>query len=176
MIVTCTLKIITIRYTTRFQILAVRRVGTITGVLLLQYPWTAHAVWLCLHCYLFIKWWFSIVDYRGLVRGLTPGLLNEHEIITLAREYGEKSWPPLSSLVRIVHTDLKQRNFTAFRSDSMRSQYLRVLVCYDRFYDGVGSVSWKKHSGAVTAKAVAMSPRIRYIMPAIWWGCPCLIN
>ena len=50
-----------------------------------------------------------------LVRGLTQGLLNEHEIITLAREYGEKSWPPLSSLVRIVHADLKQHNYTAFR-------------------------------------------------------------
>ena len=53
---------------------------------------------------------------RMLVRGLTQGLLNEHEIITLAREYGEKSWPPLSSLVRIVHADLKQQKYTAFRS------------------------------------------------------------
>lgn len=53
---------------------------------------------------------------RMLVRGLTQGLLNEHEIITLAREYGEKSWPPLSSLVWIIHADLKQQNYMAFRS------------------------------------------------------------
>ena len=52
---------------------------------------------------------------RLLVKSLAQVLLNEHEILTLGREYGEKKWPPLQSLVKIVQDDLKKNNYTQFR-------------------------------------------------------------
>lgn len=48
------------------------------------------------------------------MRGLSHGLLNEHEIITLGRHYGERHTPPLASLIPIVQQDLKRSNYKEF--------------------------------------------------------------
>ena len=52
--------------------------------------------------------------HRMVVKGLAQSLLNDHEILTLGREYGEKKWPPLSSLIKIVQGTLKKKNYTQF--------------------------------------------------------------
>ena len=49
------------------------------------------------------------------MKGLAQVLLNEHEILTLGREYGEQSWPPLHSLMRIVQGDLKKYGYSKFK-------------------------------------------------------------
>lgn len=52
---------------------------------------------------------------RTLVRGLSHGLLNEHEIITLGRHYGEHGTPPLASLIPIIQQDLRRNNYKEFQ-------------------------------------------------------------
>ncbi len=56
-----------------------------------------------------------LYTHRSLVKGLAQVLLNEHEILTLGREYGERSWPPLLSLMRIVQDDLKKYGYSKFK-------------------------------------------------------------
>ena len=51
---------------------------------------------------------------RTLVRSLSQGLLNEHEVLTLARHYGEKKFPCLFPLIRLIQDNLRKQNFTAF--------------------------------------------------------------
>lgn len=70
--------------------------------------------------------------FKILVKGLAQGLLNDHEVLTLGRQYGEKKWPPLSSLIRIIQDDMKKKNFTQFDellsalriSDSAQTGYI----------------------------------------------------
>ena len=66
-----------------------------------------------LYMYMYITHY--VIINRLLVKGLAQVLLNEHEILTLGREYGERKWPPLQSLVRIVQDDLKKKNYSQFR-------------------------------------------------------------
>ena len=55
-----------------------------------------------------------ILPFRGVVQSLTHTLLNQHEVITLARHYGKKQYPLLTSLVSIIQDDLKKKNYTGF--------------------------------------------------------------
>ena len=48
------------------------------------------------------------------MKELAQGLLNDHEVITLTREYGEKKTPPLDSLLHLIQSDLKRKNFINF--------------------------------------------------------------
>lgn len=68
----------------------------------------------------------SIDKFRNLVRGLSHGLLNEHEIITLGRHYGERKTPPLTSLIPIVQHDLKRNNYKEF------TQLLNSLLPHEK--------------------------------------------
>ena len=56
-----------------------------------------------------------VTIFRGLVKTLAQGLLNEHEVLTLSRKYKDKTQIPLSSIVNIVRDDLKRQKFTQFR-------------------------------------------------------------
>lgn len=49
-----------------------------------------------------------------MVKGLSQGLLSEHEALTLARAYGQRSYPILPTLVRLVQGDLRKQNYTHF--------------------------------------------------------------
>ena len=49
---------------------------------------------------------------RALVRGLSQCLLNEHEILTLGRNYGNKKYPVLSTLISLVQDDLKKQKYS----------------------------------------------------------------
>ena len=74
-----------------------------------------HILYTPIHSFihLSIQTFFHLFD-RILVKGLAQGLLNDHEVLTLGRQYGEKKWPPLSSLIRIIQDDMKKKNFTQF--------------------------------------------------------------
>ena len=41
-------------------------------------------------------------QFRMLVGALSHGLFNEHEVLTLARHYGDKQYPILSTLVALI--------------------------------------------------------------------------
>lgn len=45
---------------------------------------------------------------------LTHTLLNQHEVITLARHYGKKQYPLLTSLMSLIQDDLHKKNYTSF--------------------------------------------------------------
>ncbi len=51
---------------------------------------------------------------RDVVAGLSQTLLNDHEILTLARHYGKKQYPILTSLMELIHGVLKRENYTSF--------------------------------------------------------------
>lgn len=68
-----------------------------------------------------------------VVLSLALGMLNDHEIITLARHYGVKQYPLLTSLIRLIQDDLRARNYTDF------SSLLSALKSCDK--DGVGFIS-----------------------------------
>lgn len=68
-----------------------------------------------------------------VVLSLAQGMLNEHEVMTLARHYGVKRYPLLTTLIRLIQDDLKLRNYTDF------SSLLSALKSCDK--DGVGFVS-----------------------------------
>ena len=51
---------------------------------------------------------------RMLVCSLSQGLLNDHEVLTLARHYGEKQFPCLFPLIQLIQENLRKQNFTAF--------------------------------------------------------------
>lgn len=53
--------------------------------------------------------------FRNVVEHLTQGMINEHEILTLARQYQKKRKPPLYSLLALIQDDLKKKGFTDFR-------------------------------------------------------------
>lgn len=53
---------------------------------------------------------------RLLVQGLSHGLLNEHEVLTLGRHFGQHSYPRLTSLVQLIQDDLQQKNYTSFQA------------------------------------------------------------
>ena len=44
----------------------------------------------------------------------TGTLLNQHEVITLARHYGKKQYPLLTTLVSLIQDDLRKKNYTSF--------------------------------------------------------------
>ena len=46
--------------------------------------------------------------------GLSQTLLNEHEVLTLARSYGEKQYPVLTTLVWLIQDVLQKANYTNF--------------------------------------------------------------
>lgn len=45
---------------------------------------------------------------------LSKPLLNEHEVLSLARHYGKRKYPVLTTLMWIVQNVLSRGNFTAF--------------------------------------------------------------
>ena len=49
-----------------------------------------------------------------LVKGLSQGLLSDHECLTLGRAFGQRAYPILPTLVRLVQDDLHKHNFTQF--------------------------------------------------------------
>ena len=49
-----------------------------------------------------------------MATSLAQGMLNDHELLTLARHYGGKHYPYLSLLIRLIQDDLRLRNYTAF--------------------------------------------------------------
>ena len=51
---------------------------------------------------------------RTVVQSLTHTLLNQHEVITLARHYGKRHYPLLTTLVSIIQDDLQKKNYTSF--------------------------------------------------------------
>lgn len=55
-----------------------------------------------------------ICFHRKVVQGLSQSLLNEHEILTLARCYGKRHYPILTTLIHIVQDTLKKLNYTQF--------------------------------------------------------------
>lgn len=77
--------------------------------------------------------------YRVVALSLAQGMLNDHELMTLARHYGDKVYPLLSSLIRIIQKDLKLRNFTGF------SQLLAALKSCDKYDEGFVSKEKLRH-------------------------------
>lgn len=51
---------------------------------------------------------------RRVVLSLSLNLLNEHEVLTLARHYGERQYPILTTLIWVVQDTLQQINYTDF--------------------------------------------------------------
>lgn len=45
---------------------------------------------------------------------LSHGLLNEHEVLTLARHYGERQYPILTTLVWVIQETLRKINYAEF--------------------------------------------------------------
>lgn len=58
----------------------------------------------------------AFAQFRLLVQGLSHGLLNEHEVLTLGRHFGQHSYPRLTSLVQLIQDDLQQKNYTSFQA------------------------------------------------------------
>lgn len=52
------------------------------------------------------------VKFRSLVIQLSEGLLNEHEIMTLGRNYGDQK--PFPSVIKLAQSDLEKQNYTSF--------------------------------------------------------------
>lgn len=48
------------------------------------------------------------------MQSLTHTLLNQHEVITLARHYGKKQYPLLTTLISLIQDDLRKKNYTGF--------------------------------------------------------------
>ena len=53
---------------------------------------------------------------RLVVHGLAQGLLTEHEVLSLARHYGRRQFPVLTTLARLIQDDLRKTNYTAFEA------------------------------------------------------------
>lgn len=53
-------------------------------------------------------------SYRALLKGLSEGLLTDHECLTLGRAFGQRAYPILPSLVKVVQDDLHKHNYTQF--------------------------------------------------------------
>ena len=45
---------------------------------------------------------------------LSSGLLNEHEALTLARHYGERKYPLLTTLIWVIQATLQKINYQRF--------------------------------------------------------------
>ena len=52
--------------------------------------------------------------HRKVVQELSQSLLNEHEILTLARHYGERHYPVLTTLVHLIQDTLQKANYIRF--------------------------------------------------------------
>ena len=52
--------------------------------------------------------------FSKVVKSLSKSLLNEHEMVTLARHYGEKQYPILTSLVCLIQDVLSKERYTKF--------------------------------------------------------------
>ena len=63
------------------------------------------------YCYLCMA-----LPHSMVVKGLSQGLLSEHESQTLGRAFGQRAYPILPSLVRVVQDHLRQHNYTQFPS------------------------------------------------------------
>ena len=68
-----------------------------------------------------------------VVQSLTHTLLNQHEVITLARHYGKKQYPLLTTLISIIQDDLRKKNYNGF------SDLLSALASCDQ--DSLGFIS-----------------------------------
>ena len=71
--------------------------------------------------------------FRSVVQSLTHTLLNQHEVITLARHYGKKQYPLLTTLISLIQDDLRKKNYTGF------AELHSVLASCDQ--DGLGFIS-----------------------------------
>lgn len=49
-----------------------------------------------------------------MVASLTQSLLNEHEVLTLARHYGERKYPHLTTLMWVIQDTLEKINYQRF--------------------------------------------------------------
>jgi Ca2+-binding EF-hand superfamily protein len=56
----------------------------------------------------------SVQQFTMLVKRLSQGLLSDHECLTLGRAFGQRAYPILPALVRLVQDDLHKHNFTQF--------------------------------------------------------------
>ena len=57
---------------------------------------------------------------------LTQGLLNEHEVLTLGRHYGERKYPLLTTLMWVIQDTLEKINYQRF------SELRAALVAEDK--------------------------------------------
>lgn len=76
---------------------------------------------------------YDILSCRTVVQSLTHTLLNQHEVITVARYYGKKQYPLLTSLVSLIQDDLRKKNYTSF------AELQSTLVSCD--HDKLGFIS-----------------------------------
>ena len=70
---------------------------------------------------------------RVIALSLSQSLLNEHEVLTLARHYGIKRYPLLTTLVQLIQNDLQKQNYTG-----LESLEAAIASCD---HDGVGYIS-----------------------------------
>lgn len=70
---------------------------------------------------------------------LAQGMLNDHELMTLARHYGTKVYPLLTSLIRLIQASLKQSNYTEF------GKLLSAIKSYDKHDEGFVSKEKLRH-------------------------------
>lgn len=56
----------------------------------------------------------SLQKFIALLKGLSEGLLTDHECLTLGRAFGQRAYPILPSLVKVVQDDLHKHNYTQF--------------------------------------------------------------
>lgn len=56
----------------------------------------------------------TIYLHRKVVLSLSLNLLNEHEALTLARHYGERQYPILTTLIWVIQDTLSKINYTDF--------------------------------------------------------------
>lgn len=70
--------------------------------------------------------YISLYFHRAVVFSLSRGLLNEHEVLTLARQYGERQYPILTTLVWVIQDTLRRINYTDF------PQLLQALQAEDQ--------------------------------------------
>lgn len=57
-----------------------------------------------------------------MVLSLSHGLINEHEALTLARHYGQRQYPILTTLIWVIQDTLEKINYTQF--DQLRAVLL----------------------------------------------------
>ncbi len=66
-------------------------------------------------------------------------MLNDHELMTLARHYGAKVYPLLTSLIRLIQDSLRQSNYIEF------DKLLSALRSCDKHEEGFISKEKLRH-------------------------------